>query len=766
MSLEINCDDIPAYIKEAIRASDDKAKKILELGQANARSKELLEMRLQAHGRLENLIKTHPKGPKAGLVAIITNDTWAKAQNSNVEYKQKALQGYVESFIPTLKQNLSTTLWGLKRNTELGRDFVRAVIDLEKTNPLATKMAGEAKEALDFMRIRFNKFGGDVGVLRTGKGYLPQSHDALTIMKTPKAEWMKFTYDLLDDTTKMDIDRGALDLDYVYDTIATNGLNKISETGVSGGRGKSIANKHAEERVLDFADGKAWLTYQERFGAKDPLATIDDHIRRMTTDMALIETLGPNPDAMFKTLMDGVEAKNVLAGKDKPAAGLDTLEAMYDVVNGKVDRDTGRFVFGTALQTGRAINTATLLNNAAISTITDPILASFTAGYKGMNPLVTLGGYFKNIIRAGGKRAFEEEQLMGLGADVFSSEVTRRFSELGSGWWATASEAVMRATMMNVLTESARLSFKAQFFKKLLGKRKLKNLSVDEHIKLLEKVMEESDYAVIMGDSRARAISTAGEAKGTVTGEIRRSSTQFMTFPASFMMKQGARMIRQNTGVGRYAYGAMLFTLMTAGGALAMMGKDASKGYGVRKGFDPWDEDNSAKDVRKFWAAAAMQGGGIGIVGDFLFSDVNRFGGSRGITAGGPTAGVVGDALKLSFGNLQQLALGKDTHFGSEFVDFANRHANPVKTWYTQAIWNEYAIRNLKIMFDENYEKAERTKERKRRKEYGQEKFDWLLDTREDVTEAVGAYEIQEAVSEATEPIAEAIESISDLVED
>lgn len=737
----MDCKDIPKYIRDAMESSDDKAAQIIKLADTNARAKELLQLRLAKHAELNDLIDTHPKGPLAGLDAIISNDTWAKAKNSNVEYKQKALQGYAEKFIPKLKQNLSTTMLGFKKDRDLGREFVKAVIDGDSANPLAKEMAKEAEEMLEFLRTRFNKFGGNVGKLRTGKGYLPQSHDSVAIRKTPKEEWIKFTEPLLDDVTRMDIERGALDLGYVYDTIATGGLNKIKEASGGGGKGKgkSVANKHAEERVLDFKNGETWLAYQERFGGDDPMAALDNHIRTMTTDMALIETLGPNPDNMFQTLIDQVIAKRTLSGEKNPASMTGYSKAMYSVISGKVDADVGEFALAPALQVGRAINTATLLGSASLSTVTDPLMAAFTAGYQGMNPLKTLGGYMKNIIRSAEKRTFEEEQLMGLGADVFSSQVTKRFSELGAGFWAQASEAVMRGTMMNILTESARNSFKAQYFKKLLGKRKIEDLSVDEHIALLEKVQQESDYAIVMGNSRARAISTSGEAKGTVSGEITRSSTQFLTFPATFMAMQGSRVLRQGNASSRIAYVSALFTTLTMGGAMAMILKDASKGYGIRQGWNPFDEDNDPKDVAKFWAAAAAQGGGIGIIGDFLFSDVNRFGGGGGVTVLGPTMGTLGDFGKLTYGNIQEAFDPEvdNTHFGSELVEFTNRHANPVKTWYTQALLENYVIRNLKILADEDYEKVERQKLKKRKKEYGQEQFEWLENSSEQLQEKI-----------------------------
>lgn len=302
MKKEIDCKDIPAYIKDAMMASTDKAKTIADLEKAAARARELTNLRMKALRESNHLVRTHPRGPMAGLDAIISNDTYGKASNMNVEYTQKALQGYTEKFIPTLKEELSTTMFGLKRDKKLGREFVKAVLDGTSTNPKAMKMAKEWADASEFMRTRFNKYGGDVGRIRKG-GYLPQVHDAQMVRKTPKAEWVNFTRNLLDKETL-----SKIDLDYVYDTIATGGLNKLSVTEAGGlkggGKGKSVAKKHAEQRQLFFKDAESWSKYQEKFGNQDPLASIDDHIRTMTTDMASVEILGPNPQNMFDTLTD------------------------------------------------------------------------------------------------------------------------------------------------------------------------------------------------------------------------------------------------------------------------------------------------------------------------------------------------------------------------------------------------------------------------------------------------------------------------------
>lgn len=726
MKKEIDCKDIPAYIKEAIQSSTDKEKTIIDLEIAAARARELTNLRMNALRKSNQLLKTHPNGPMAGLDAILTNDTYGKASNMNMEYTQKALQGYTEKFIPTLKEELSTTAFGLRRDKKLGREFVKAVIEGVSENPIALKMAKEWAEASEFMRTRFNKYGGDVGQIRKG-GYLPQVHDAQMVRKTPKVEWVNFTKNLLDDETL-----SRIDLDYVYDTISTGGLNKLSVTesgGLKGGgKGKSVAKKHAEQRQLFFKDAESWTKYQEKFGNQDPLASIDDHIRTMTTDMAAIEILGPNPQNMFDTLKDIVIRDRTLAGDKNPSRGLDMSEAIFNVASGKVDRDEAKFMLAPALQTARAMNTASLLTSATLSTITDIPSAMINAGYLKMNPASTLGNFFKNVISGYKKAPFREQQLMGLGADVFSSEITRRFSELGNGFWAKASEVVMRSTAMNILTESSRMAFKAQYFKKLLDGRLISELTPDEHIKILAQVNEQSDYAVIMGNARSRAVTTSGKAKGTIEGELRRTATQFMTFPITFMQQHGSRVFRQGNMSSRVAYGSALFTLATLAGSVAMISKDTSKGYGLREGMNPFSDEYDTKTKLKFWAAAAAQGGGLGFLGDLFFADQTRFGNSIAPSALGPTAGLIEDFTKLTIGNLQQLGNPdvEATHFGSELVEFIDIHANPTKVFYLKMAQEKYITRSLKILADEDYEREEARKLRKREKEYGQVQFEWL----------------------------------------
>jgi hypothetical protein len=65
----------------------------------------------------------------------------------------------------------------------------------------------------------------------------------------------------------------------------------------------------------------------------------------------------------------------------------------------------------------------------------------------------------------------------------------------------------------------------------------------------------------------------------------------------------------------------------------------------VLKGRTP--RDPFGEDWKSVWTAAMTQGGGLGIYGDYLFGEFNRFGNSPEETFLGPTAGTASDILKL-----------------------------------------------------------------------------------------------------------------------
>src|SRR3546814_9952408 len=139
-----------------------------------------------------------------------------------------------------------------------------------------------------------------------------------------------------------------------------------------------------------------------------------------------------------------------------------------------------------------------------------------------------------------------------------------------------------------------------------------------------------------------------GHRPGTIAGEILRFIGQFKSFPAAILQKTVGREL-YGRGYKPSAYGAnpgrelsqalrsgngeklgiaQLMVWTTLFGYGAMSAKDLLKGREPR----PADEPMT-------WVAAMLQGGALGLYGDFLFGEANRFGGGVISSSLGPVVG-------------------------------------------------------------------------------------------------------------------------------
>lgn len=108
---------------------------------------------------------------------------------------------------------------------------------------------------------------------------------------------------------------------------------------------------------------------------------------------------------------------------------------------------------------------------------------------------------------------------------------------------------------------------------------------------------------------------------------------------------------------------AQLFIWMTALGYVSMQTKLLLKGQTPRPA-----------DAKTFLAAAA-QGGGLGIMGDFLFGEYNRFGGGLASSLAGPTVGDLDQIRNLYLRARDGDAKAADLlKFGIDHTPFMNLH--------------------------------------------------------------------------------------------
>lgn len=238
-------------------------------------------------------------------------------------------------------------------------------------------------------------------------------------------------------------------------------------------------------------------------------------------------------------------------------------------------------------------------------------------------------------------------------------------------------------------------------------------------LRLAELVAMETENAVPQGTIRAQAAAYGGLKRGTVRDEMWRSAGQFKMFGISVAMLQAQRVMTTalEDGLWRGAgYMAALVITTTLYGGLAMQLKELEKGRDTR----PMTGNHAAK----FWGGALLQGGGLGIYGDFLASEQNRMGGGVARTLAGPTADVMASVLSLTSGNIAELIRGEKTNAGRETVRFLGQNTPGGSLWYLRAAYERMILDRMQRIADPDAYMAVRRQIQRQQREMGND-FWW-----------------------------------------
>lgn len=237
----------------------------------------------------------------------------------------------------------------------------------------------------------------------------------------------------------------------------------------------------------------------------------------------------------------------------------------------------------------------------------------------------------------------------------------------------------------------------------------------------LAMILRETRYAVPETTVQSRAWSSAGTKPGTLPGELTRSMMQFKGFGLAVIMLHTNRIARDLMALDRTAMGQAGALLITSAflGAIAMALKDVKDGRDPRK----WLDEKTYLDWQ-MWGAAALQAGGLGIYGDFLFSDTGRHGGGFTQTIAGPLVGRVDNLMGLTMGNLAQRVRGEKTNFGREATRAVRQNTPGGNLWWIGLAYQRVLMDQLQHLADPDAHAAFRRQMLTRRKDYGQE-FWW-----------------------------------------
>lgn len=246
-------------------------------------------------------------------------------------------RGELVDFYTNIKGGL-----GIFTDQELVQKIVRERFGENTGDALAKKISDKMGDVFETMRDRFNRNGGDIGKLDNWG--LPQTHNIGKIAKAGKEVWVNKAESLID-TRQYVHENGDYYsqqeirslLEYTYDTLSSDGANKI-EVGrqATGGGTSKVTNRHGESRVLHFKDAESWLEYQSEFGGMQFVDLVEAHINGLSKDIAMVENLGSNPKTALKILMDAAAKKDWEKGIDenKTQSSRKRAQVMFDEFSG------------------------------------------------------------------------------------------------------------------------------------------------------------------------------------------------------------------------------------------------------------------------------------------------------------------------------------------------------------------------------------------------------------------------------------------------
>ncbi|HEO1813081.1 TPA: hypothetical protein VAM20_002341 [Acinetobacter baumannii] len=364
---------------------------------------------------------------------------------------------------------------GIFTDQELVQKIVRERFGENTGDALAKKISDKMGDVFETMRDRFNRNGGDIGDLGNKFG-LPQTHNLEKIVKEGKEQWVNDVLPDQDVSMFVHEDGSYYSqqeirslLEYTYDTLSSDGANKI-EVGrqATGGGTSKVTNRHGESRVLHFKDADAWLRYQNKYGGLPLVDLVEAHINGLSKDIAMVENLGSNPKTALKILMDAAAKKDWEKGIDenKTKSSRKRIETMFDEFNGGNSPQSQ--VLANLGLAYRSMNVAAMLGGTTITSITDQATIAKTAHVHGLSYRKAFGELLSQLNPAN-KADRDFAHGLGLATEEMLGSIARWSDDgLTTTYGRTAKLArisssiasqVMRISFLNALTSASKVGF-------------------------------------------------------------------------------------------------------------------------------------------------------------------------------------------------------------------------------------------------------------------------------------------------------------------
>lgn len=710
------------------------------------------------------------KEAKARLDSFVQRDEKGRWNDRvNIVSKQKELRAVARNkMADTLEVSMQAEAMDPAAKAALDRAIRQELGGVATGNTAAAKAATGLRAAADFMKARANSAGMAIKTLSDWA--YPQTWDGELV--APKGDAQAW----VDDMWRAYNTPGAMrplvsrDGNVLTGDSLKEALFGIAENirvgNVVGDVGKlpgAMKNRHLDPREIGFLDHNLRLEMEAKYSRGDIFSKMEKHVETLAREVGAMEVLGPNPNAAY------AEAREIAKRKGAGDFGLNGSDSAYLYATGALSNPAmPNWALGG--MTFRSYLSASLLTAALPSQFSDIIPRSLVSAANGVPVMRDLAEFFKALPKELSAEDIKALTRMGVDAETALTRLiddgildtqtaignvtdkVMRWS--GMRKWNETGRVLSQTAILRTMADNAGLAFaeadaamggkltqygytpevwdairthgigefrgighvSADAIDRAAGSGALDpKLAADAIQRVIHHVGSESDLAMTIPQPRVRAAMAGRAQAGTVTGEIARTATQFKSFSTQFLINQVGEMARKQ-GTDRVSHAATLLVGLTGLGAIAYQSKRLLKGQGAA------EMDPSTDEGRAFWAAAFMQGGGLGVLGDFAAAGMggtNRFNQEFLSSLLGPGAGFVNDAFKTTFGNVGEAARGERANSASEAIRFAGRYTPGLNLPFIGLAAQRLVTDRLRLVADPSgTRRSFMTQEQKQRQEF------------------------------------------------
>ncbi len=669
----------------------------------------------------------------------------------DLEMAQETVRSFAMANLDRMMLEYKPKAGGLVQPSRGLDDIERAAYG-EASTPAGKEIADAAYESREVLRQWANRYGANIP--ENAKTRSPQMPDRVKVQAYSEDTFVRDHLENADWETMRyagkeipEGDRDAL-LRRTYQGIINDGFDRedISQLHPPG-----LASRLNRERFIYYKNADAAIAMREKYGAGTFYDQTINTVESLAKDIALLRVFGPHAETMKEftkraALSRAAELNNAkapgskdLVQKMKREVGL--FQREYDVHSWHVTTADGNRAV-QAFSTIRTLAVSAKLGFSLIPNLFGDLANSGAMkNVLGLPQVSVLRSYLKEWVPTKAKQ--REAARMGVifeNALSLTSARIRYFGALdGPNWARRVSDVTYRAGLVAHHTQVIRNAQGKQFMGVLADYAGKKFDDLPFAPFLLQHGIGPEDWKMLSGvqkyaigkaeflrpidlfsagnaaekraaekfsdamqmfirtqvpDTTLRSRVALGEAidPNTVMGQATRTMSSLMSFPTAIWFNQLERIAHAPGIRNKLVFGSKYFVWMLGAGAAITQVRALANGNNPFE-MGATDQDGNLNTL--FWGNALMQGGGLGVIGDLVFNNINVSNSPR--FSSDPTTEYIKKLHKLTLDNLfdagktalyeQGLAQtpGNDLNVSADALRFMD--ANVPDLWYTKLVW-------------------------------------------------------------------------------